>query len=473
MMKTFLKVHRKRLIPATIGLLVIGLVLIWLGLHQTILIHHEGETTNLHSPALTLNGVLRDAKIPLTEADQIIPDDVGLFWDLDAINVRSAHSVIIHSPQETMTLLTSEEIPANWMKEMGIDLYPQDRLLLNGTIINPEEPFKGEGPVFLQYEPAQAIILEINDQQQTIHTQELTVGAALEMAGITIAPQDRISLELTTPVEASMQVTIRQAKPVSVVIDGETSTGLSAGATVGEALMDLGIPLQNLDRSIPTEGEPLPADRLISIQRVTETVNIAIEEIPHEAEYIEDPDTPLDQVSVIQPGQNAIFAARERTKAENGEIVWQESPIQWQASDAKDSLLGVGTKIAVQTAVVDGQTLEYWRRISVYATSYSPCRSGVDGCLYGTATGILPVQKGVVAVTPRWLSVTNGYGMWGQSVYVPGYGYGVIADSGGGIPGTPWIDLAYSDEDYVTWGTWTTMYFLTPAPAWAPSIIYP
>jgi len=123
--------------------------------------------------------------------------------------------------------------------------------------------------------------------------------------------------------------------------------------------------------------------------------------------------------------------------------------------------------------VIDGQTLEYWRKVSVYATSYSPCRSGVDGCLYGTATGIMPVQKGVVAVTPRWLSVTNGYGMWGQAVYIPGYGYGVIADSGGGIPGTPWIDLAYSDEDYVTWGTWTTMYFLTPAPAWAPSILYP
>lgn len=472
-MKKLLKTHRKWLFPTTIGLMVIGLVLMWLGLYQTIFIHHDGETSRLRSPALTLNGVLRDASISLEELDHVFPADVDWFWDLDAVNVRSARLVTIQSPQDTLTLLTSERIPANWMKELGIDLYPQDRLLLNGSIIDPETSLLAEGPVFLQYEPAKAIILEIDDQQHIIHTQESTIGAALESEGIRLAPQDRISMDLTTPVEESMVVTINQAKPVSVVIDGEMRTGLSAAATVGEALMDLGILLQNLDHSIPAEGEPLPEDRQISIQRINETVSIAIEEIPYESEYVEDPNTPLDQISVIEPGQDTIFAARERVKFVNDEVVWQETPVQWQASEAKDGLLGVGTKIDVQTAVVDGQTLEYWRKVSVYATSYSPCRSGVDGCLYGTATGIMPVQKGVVAVTPRWLSVTNGYGMWGQSVYIPGYGYGVIADSGGGIPGTPWIDLAYSDDEYVTWGTWTTMYFLTPAPAWAPPVLYP
>jgi len=469
-MKKMMKSHRKWLFPTTFGLMVLGLVLIWQGLHQTVLILNDGETSNLRSPAMTLKGVLRDANISLDDADQVFPSDGGWFWDLDAVNIRSARLVTIQSPQDTLTLLTSERIPANWMKELGINLYPQDHLLRNGSIIDPEAPVTGEGPVYLQYEPAKAIFLEIDEQDQIIHTQESTVGAALEMAGFILASQDWISVDLTTPVEESMVVIIRQAKPISVVIDGETTRGLSASATVGEALMDLGIPLQNLDRSIPAEGELLPDNRQISIQRVNETVSIAIEEIPHEAEYIEDPNTPLDQVSVIEPGQDAISAARERAKVENGEVVWQESPIQWQASDAKDSLLGVGTKISVQTAVIDGQTLEYWRKVSVYATSYSPCRSGVDGCLYGTATGIMPVQKGVVAVTRRWL---EDYGMWGQSVYIPGYGFGVIADSGGGIPGTPWIDLAYSDEDYVTWGTWTTMYFLTPAPAWAPSILYP
>jgi 3D (Asp-Asp-Asp) domain-containing protein len=55
-----------------------------------------------------------------------------------------------------------------------------------------------------------------------------------------------------------------------------------------------------------------------------------------------------------------------------------------------------------------------------------------------------------------------------QKVYVQGYGFGTIADTGGGIPGTPWIDLGFDDDNYVSWHNWTTMYFLPPIPAWVP-----
>jgi hypothetical protein len=49
-------------------------------------------------------------------------------------------------------------------------------------------------------------------------------------------------------------------------------------------------------------------------------------------------------------------------------------------------------------------------------------------------------------------------------VYVPGYGIATILDVGGGIPGRPWIDLGYSDSDYVSWHQWVTVYFLSPPP---------
>jgi hypothetical protein len=37
---------------------------------------------------------------------------------------------------------------------------------------------------------------------------------------------------------------------------------------------------------------------------------------------------------------------------------------------------------------------------------------------------------------------------------------------GGGFPdGRLWIDLAYSDDDWVAWHGYVTVYFLTPVPA--------
>jgi 3D (Asp-Asp-Asp) domain-containing protein len=71
----------------------------------------------------------------------------------------------------------------------------------------------------------------------------------------------------------------------------------------------------------------------------------------------------------------------------------------------------------------------------------------------------LTAQHGVIAVTRAWYNL-----MLGQRLYVPGYGIGVVGDIGGGIPGKYWIDLAYSDDDYVAWHQNVTVYFLTPVP---------
>jgi 3D (Asp-Asp-Asp) domain-containing protein len=71
-----------------------------------------------------------------------------------------------------------------------------------------------------------------------------------------------------------------------------------------------------------------------------------------------------------------------------------------------------------------------------------------------------------VGVSTAWFRL-----MAGQQVYIPGYGRATIADTGGGIPGEYWIDLGFSDDDYESWHSNVTMYFLTPVPASIPYIL--
>jgi 3D (Asp-Asp-Asp) domain-containing protein len=231
------------------------------------------------------------------------------------------------------------------------------------------------------------------------------------------------------------------------------------------------VTLQNLDYSIPPEDDLLPGSTQIEVVRVNEALNIATEAFPYESIYELDPETPLDQYSVIEPGQDAIFATRERVLYENGEETWRTPAENWKASEAREGVVGYGTKAVIQTEVVDGQTIEYWRKLSVYATSYKPCdANGV--CHDGTAGGY-PLQQGIIAVSPKWYSVPNGLAMADLRVYVPGYGYAIIGDVCGGCSGEYWIDLAYREENYIPWYHWTTMYFLTPVPAYYPAIITP
>jgi 3D (Asp-Asp-Asp) domain-containing protein len=291
----------------------------------------------------------------------------------------------------------------------------------------------------------------------------------LESAHIRISPQDWVSEDLMTPLDEDLSVTIRRARPVNVKVGDVTQTGLTAGTTVRAALVDLGIALQNLDRTRPPEDEPIPEDGEIEVIHVAEQVAILKDEVPYQNVYVEDPNTVLDQISVVEPGQMGIYATRERIQYANGEEIWRDQTESWQASEASDGVLGYGTQVEVRTEVVDGQEIEYWRKISVYATSYSPCRLGLgEGvCNYTTASG-LPLAKGMIGVTRNWYNM-----MRLQSVYVQGYGHGTIADIGGGGSyfNHYWIDLGYSEADYQRWHNWTTMYFLTPVPDWYPAVL--
>lgn len=472
-MKTFLKKYKNHLFPAAFLLILVGVALAWVGLNRSVRVVVDGREMMVESASLSVPGILRSAGIPTRESDQIIRNPNTSLWKLDSILVNTVKKVLVKTPGDEYVTQTTEDIPGNILKSIGIEIYPYDQVLINGAEVDPHEPVDNNGSLMIQYEPAVSFKLIVDGNEQVVHTNEATLGAALEAASIYLSSADSISHSLSTSIEDLEEVTIFRARSVSVTIQGEVITGLTSARTVGDALEDIGQPLQNLDYSIPSADELLPEDGKIEVVRTSEELMIMTDEVPYENDWVEDPNAVLDSISVVQPGQLGIYAARERIRYEGGKEVWRSPQETWQASQSQDGVLGYGTKVEVRTAVVDGQEIEYWRKITVYATSYSPCRSGIDGCSTGTATGILPVQKGVIAVSPRWLSVTNGYGMWGQSVYVQGYGYGVIADSGGGIPGTPWIDLAYSDEGYVPWSRWTTMYFLTPVPAWYPAIILP
>jgi 3D (Asp-Asp-Asp) domain-containing protein len=214
---------------------------------------------------------------------------------------------------------------------------------------------------------------------------------------------------------------------------------------------------------VPGEDAVLPNDGQVRVVQLREELLVVTDETPFPVEYQEDPETPLDQTSVIEPGQNAIVATRERVAYADGEEVWRRSEGSWQASEAKPGIYGYGTKIVNHTEVVDGNTIEYYRKISVYYHSYKPCIPNTDICSYGTSSG-LPVDKGVIAVQLSW------YQMFAlHPVYVPGYGHAVIGDVCGGCAGEMLIDLGYSEDNYDPMPNgWTTLYFLSPAPAFVP-----
>ena len=363
-----------------------------------------------------------------------------------------------------ITFQTDERVPAAILSQAGISLSLNDRILSNGLPVEVDQPITNS-PITLQIRRAVPLTIVSSSGQQQIQSSAFTVGEALAEASIWLRAGDKMAPRLNSPVTDGMTITVSSTHDLTVSVDGKVVQIQSSARTVGEALTEAGIPLLGLDTSLPAAHEPPPSDRFAQIRvvRVSESILLTQQPIPFESELVASADVPLDQTQILQPGENGLTVQRIRIRYEDGNEVSRTTENETLVRPPKTRLLGYGTKVEVQTALVNGVQIEYWRAVQMYATAYSPCRSGSDRCYSGTSSG-KRLAKGMVALRYSWYLA-----MGGQPLYIPGYGFATVEDVCGGCVGKPWIDLGYSDDDYQQWSSWVTVYFLTPVP---PNVIY-
>lgn len=381
-------------------------------------------------------------------------------------------SVTLIDGEKIQTLNTSELIPAIFLAEKGITLAPTDQLLVDGQPFPSEQTLPANFDV-LQVHRAISATLITPDGERDLVTAAETVGDSLHQTGIQLYAADYIDPPADTPLRDEMTITYRPSQELWVTTpDGEIRIRSSAG-TVGAALAGAGIPLAGLDYSLPPQSEPLPADGQVRVVRVSESVQLIQKSIPFETETVSSPEVALGTQEITQPGQEGLAVARTRIRYEDGQEVSRVTEDESVVRPPQTRIVNTGTKIVVNTAIVDGESLDYWLAYEMYATIYSPCNSGTGGCSYGTASG-LRAGRGVVAVDPDMYSYLQG-----AQIYVPGYGYAVIGDVGGGyivedligVSRYRWIDLGFDDNNIVDMSGWLTVYFLPPVPASIPPVM--
>jgi len=387
---------------------------------------------------------------------------LALAFCLFACQANTPPIITIIDSDQVITLQTNERVPSLLFTQAGINLGSNDRVLLNGLPVALDQPIANL-PITLQIRRAVNLTLVTADGQQQIQSSAFTVGEALAESSYWLSAQDKIDIPLNSPIKDGMIINVSATREVTVSVDGKTLLIQSSARTIGEALAEAGIPLFGSDYSLPVENEALPSDGQIKVVRVSESLVLAQKPIPFESELVASADVPLDQTQILQPGENGLTVQRIRIRYEDGNEISRVTENEMMVRPPKTRVLGYGTKVEIKTAVVDGVAIEYWRAVQMYATAYSPCRSGGDRCYSGTSSG-KKLAKGMVGLRYSWYLA-----MGGQPLYIPGYGFATVEDVCGGCVGKPWIDLGYSDDDYQQWSSWVTVYFLTPVPA---NVIY-
>jgi resuscitation-promoting factor RpfB len=382
---------------------------------------------------------------------------LGLSLIFSACQPAAQATVRIIDNGHVSILRSDERLPAALLSQAGIPLGPNDRVLADGIPVPPNQLLQS-APIVLQTRRAMTITVVTPDGEKKIQTSASTVGEALADVPIWLHEGDKVLPDLQSSVKEGMKITLLPAKQLTVSVDGKSVQIQSWAPTVAAALAEAGLPLLGLDYSVPAEKEPLPPDGQIKVVRVSESVQLAQKPIPFGSDVQASAEVPLDQTQILQPGETGLSVQRIRIRYEDGREISRISEDETTVRPPRTRILGYGTKVEIKHAVVNGVEISYWRAVQMYATSYSPCRSGGSRCYTGTASG-KSLRKGMVGLRyDLYLS------MGGQQIYIPGYGFASVEDVCGGCTGKPWIDLGYSDNDWQQWNTWVTVYFLTPVP---------
>lgn len=355
---------------------------------------------------------------------------------------------------EAQTTVTSLQ---QILDETGVTLNVGDEVWADGTRMEPTAPLQ-IAPAWLTVRRAVTVTLNLNGQPQKLNTAARTVAEALWQAGISVSRADVVQPALDTPLTPNLTITYAAARPLTLQADGQTITINVPAGLVGEALAAAGLPLVGLDYAVPAADQPLPVDGVIRVVRVREEILTEQTLIPRETVYQAMPDVDIDTVQTLQAGADGLQRRYVRVRYEDGVEVSRTVENEVLAQAAQPLVIGYGTKITLRVLDTPDGPVEYWRAYTMYATSYSASRAGVlpTARNYGITASGKRLTRGMVAIDRTMMR-------FGTRMYVPGYGFAVAEDTGGGVKGR-FIDLGFDDWNYQSWHQIVTVYFLTPIP---------
>ncbi len=438
----------------------------------------DGHAETVRSAQRDVAGLLSELGLTLRPEDALAPAPSTPLQPNLVITVQRARPGLVSSDGRLVEVFTRETTVGGLLKAANIPVSEQDEALLDGqpTALDAPLPVVARpvvtrgfplgrawnvplpAPAHLSIHRAVPITVNDGSVPYTLYTTAATVGEALLREDVTLYLGDEVQPGLGARVNSGMRVEIARSKPLVVSADGRTAQTRTKGRTVGAALMDLGIMVAGMDIVSPALHAELVDHMTVRVTRVAEVTLVESTPIPFESISAPDDNLEIDKTRLAQAGQNGEYRKRFKVRYEDGQEVKRDLVDEWQAAAPVTRIMSYGRQIVPRTLDTEYGPLTYWRKIRMYATSYSPARSGTPRSApwYGRTRIGRPLVKGLVAIDPKVIPFHT-------PLYIPGYGKALAADTGGGVRGK-WIDLGFEDHDYQSWHWWVDVYVLEPRP---------
>lgn len=447
------------------ALVIVGVLLFYFGSRSVITVTIDGIEHRVLSHGFTVGSALTSARIPYYAKDRILPAVTSLLPGSGKIQVTTAKPIhiLVQPGNIWVNIYSADAFPGNILLETGLRLFPGDEIYYNGLPVQASESLPLASDISLQVRIAQPVTVEKNDQSFTLFSGAFNLVQALGDSGMVLSPKDLFSIPLDSSLAGPIKISYNPAPALAITYQGKTLYARSSAPTVGQALVESGIALQDLDYTVPAEDQPLPADGNIHVVAVTDSVKVNKIDIPFTVTYTVDSTVELDTTKVINAGQYGVQVSRQHIFSADGKETSRVTEPSVILTRPVNATIAQGSKLVVKTLQTPSGSIQYYRSIIVHATAFSPCEPAADGsydpadCSYKTAAGTL-VRRGIIAVRYSWYVLLKY-----AQVYIPDYGYATIEDNYPySLPWKNWIDLGFDDSNYKPVSKDVTLYFLYP-----------
>lgn len=249
------------------------------------------------------------------------------------------------------------------------------------------------------------VTVELNGEQTKLTTFSRSVSGALDSAGIEVGDEDLVYPAPSEDLKDGDVITVRTAKPVAVVVDGQvhelTSTALTVadllrevpnvlpgsavtdagapvrdgmtvevnspkiiaikdgnattyasvtGSTVGEVLAQRGMKIHELDRVTPAQDAPVEKDMTIQVDRVVERDETTTEVIEPGTTYVDDANLEQGQEAVLEEGTAGEKEVIRRIIEVNGIVESADVVSEKEKTPASPTTIARGTKVIQRSA---------------------------------------------------------------------------------------------------------------------------
>ncbi|WP_025783686.1 G5 and 3D domain-containing protein [Sporosarcina sp. D27] len=345
-------------------------------------------------------------------------------------------NITLEAGGETVEFKTHAKTVKDVLAQRDIEIGSHD-------VISPSATTSIKDGMTIDWKQAKPVAININNDSTTIWTTESTVKDILDDAGVELADHDSVEPSLESKVGNSGEISIDKAFQVTFK-DGEKSTKVwSTSTTVADFLKNENIQLSELDRLENDKEQMLLPKSVVSIVRVEKVTDVVEETTDYDVKTRTDDSLLKGREKVVREGENGKVRKRFEIVKENGKEVSRNLIREHVVAHPKTKVVSVGSKVALASAAPKSSTVK---------TSVSRGNGSESGkVMYMNATAYTAHCTGCSGITATGINLAANPNLkviavdpsvipLGSKVWVEGYGYAIAGDTGGAIKGNR-IDL--------------------------------